>query len=76
MEGNISQLIVVEAKIVFSKNVVLSLGTEFIENEKDDVSKQDCETNAAKRLLKKIKKIIQDSLSVFREMRFMQQNHL
>lgn len=47
---------VVEAKIVLSENVVLSLGTEFIENEKEDASKQDCEINAAKRLLKKIKK--------------------
>lgn len=47
---------VLEAKIVFSENVVLSMGSEFIENEKENVSKQDCEINAAKRLLKKIKK--------------------
>ena len=47
---------VLEAKIVFSDNVIVSLGTEFIENESGNVSKQDCETNAAKRLLKKIKK--------------------
>ena len=47
---------VLEAKIVLSDNVIISLGTEFIENEKEDVSKQDCEMNAAKRLLKKIKK--------------------
>lgn len=47
---------VVEAKIVLSDNVIISLGTEFIENENEDVNKQDCETNAAKRLLKKIKK--------------------
>ncbi|MFR7972884.1 MAG: hypothetical protein ACLU8C_11060 [Lacrimispora saccharolytica] len=47
---------VLEAKIVLSSNVIISLGTEFIENENEDVSKQDCETNAAKRLLKKIKK--------------------
>ena len=39
-----------------SDTVVISLGTEFIENEKEDISKQDCEINAAKRLLKKIKK--------------------
>ena len=45
-----------EAKIVLSENIVISLGTEFIENEKEDVSKQDCETNAAKRLLRRIKK--------------------
>ena len=45
---------VLEAKIVLSDNVVISLGTEFIENE--DVKKQDCEINAAKKLLKRIKK--------------------
>ena len=32
---------VLEAKIALSEKVVLSLGTEFIENEKEDVSKQD-----------------------------------
>ena len=47
---------VLEAKIVMNDNVVISLGTEFIENEKEDVCKQDCELNAAKRLMKKIKK--------------------
>ena len=47
---------VLEAKIMLSDNVVISLGTEFIENEKEDVSKQDCETNAAKRLMAGIKK--------------------
>ena len=47
---------VLEAKIVLSDNIVISLGTEFIENEKENVSKQDCELNAAKRLLAKIKK--------------------
>lgn len=47
---------VLEAKIVLSNQVVISLGTEFIENEKEHVTKQDCELNAAKRLLKKIKK--------------------
>lgn len=46
---------VLEAKIVLSDNVVISIGSEFIENEREDVSKQDCETNAAKRLLKRIK---------------------
>lgn len=47
---------VLEAKLVLSDNVVISIGTEFIENEKEDVSKQDCELNAAKRLLKRLKK--------------------
>ena len=47
---------VLEAKLVLSDKIVISLGTEFIENEKEDVSKQDCELNAAKRLLKRLKK--------------------
>ena len=41
---------------MLSDNIVIILGTEFIENEKEDVEKQDCETNAAKRLMKRIKK--------------------
>ncbi|RKW52404.1 MAG: transposase [Lachnospiraceae bacterium] len=45
-----------EAKIVLSENIILSIETEFIENENERVSKQDCEINAAKRLLKRIKK--------------------
>lgn len=48
---------VLEAKIVLNDVVIISLGTEFIENEKEDVNKQDCEINAAKRLLSKIKRI-------------------
>ncbi len=47
---------VVEAKLMLSDEIVISLGTEFIENESEDVSKQDCETNAAKRLLDRLKK--------------------
>lgn len=47
---------VLEAKLVLSDTVIISLGTEFIENEREDVKKQDCEINAAKRLLGKIKK--------------------
>ncbi len=47
---------IVEAKLVLSDKIAISLGTEFIENEKEDVSKQDCETNAAKRLLHRLKK--------------------
>lgn len=47
---------VLEAKIVFAENVVISIDTEFIENESENVSKQDCELNAAKRLFKRIKK--------------------
>lgn len=47
---------VLEAKIVLSDRVIISLGTEFIENEKEDVDKQDCEINAAKRLMARLKK--------------------
>ena len=47
---------VLEAKILFSDSLVISLGTEFIENENEDVEKQDCENAAAKRLLARIKK--------------------
>jgi hypothetical protein len=47
---------VLEAKIVFSDNMILSIGTEFVENEKENVSKQDCEINAFKRLALKLKK--------------------
>lgn len=41
---------------MLSEKVVASLDTEFIENEKEDVSKQDCEIGAAKRLLKRLSK--------------------
>lgn len=47
---------VLEAKLVLGEKMILSLGTEFIENESENVTKQDCEINAAKRLLKRIKK--------------------
>ena len=45
---------VLEAKIVLGKNIIVSLDTEFIENETAGVSKQDCETAAAERLLKRL----------------------
>lgn len=47
---------VLEAKLVLSEKIVVSLDTEFIENEKEDVPKQDCEIAAAKRLLKRLVK--------------------
>ena len=47
---------VLEAKLVLSEKIVISIDTEFIENETENVEKQDCETNAAKRLLKRLKK--------------------
>jgi len=46
---------VLDAKLILGK-FVFSIGTEFIENEDEFVSKQDCERNAFKRLEKRIKK--------------------
>lgn len=45
---------VLEAKLVVGE-MVFSIGSEFVENEDENVSKQDCEINAFKRLAKKIK---------------------
>jgi hypothetical protein len=45
---------VLEAKLVLG-DMVFSILTEFVENENENVSKQDCEVNAAKRLMKKLK---------------------
>lgn len=47
---------VLEAKLVLGDGFVVSIGTEFIENEDGDVSKNDCETKAFKRLAEKLKK--------------------
>lgn len=46
---------VLEAKLIVGE-FVFSIGTEFIENEDEDVSKQDCELKAFYRLAKNIKK--------------------
>ena len=46
---------VLEAKLILGE-FVFSIGTEFIENEDEFVSKQDCERNAFKRLAKRLKK--------------------
>ena len=46
---------VLEAKLVI-RDMVFSIGSEFVENEKENVDKQDCEIKAFKRLAKKIKK--------------------
>ncbi len=45
---------VLEAKLVVG-DMVFSIATEFIENEDENVSKQDCEINAFKRLAVKLK---------------------
>ena len=46
---------VLEAKLVVG-NMVFSIGSEFVENEKENIEKQDCEIKAFKRLAQKIKK--------------------
>ena len=45
---------VLEAKLI-AGDMVFSIATEFIENENENVSKQDCEINAFKRLAPKLK---------------------
>lgn len=47
---------VLEAKLILGEDLVISIGTEFIENEDENVSKNDCETKAFKRLSERIKK--------------------
>ena len=42
---------VLEAKLVLAENIVISLDTEFIENESEKVSKNDCEINAAESIM-------------------------
>lgn len=46
---------VLEAKLVIG-NMVFSIGSEFVENANENETKQDCETNAFKRLAARIKK--------------------
>ncbi len=41
---------------MLSEKIVLSIDTEFIENEEENTGKQDCEINAAKRLLGRLKR--------------------
>jgi hypothetical protein len=45
-----------EAKLVFPNGISISIDTVFIENEKPDVTKQDCETKAFYRLSTRLKK--------------------
>lgn len=57
---------VLEAKIYFGEKLIISIGSEFIENNSEDAQrqrhmnaeeiKQDCETKAFQRLVKKLKK--------------------
>ena len=46
---------VLEAKLVMG-DMVFSIGSEFVENEEENVDKQDCELKAFRRLAEKIKK--------------------
>ena len=44
-----------EAKLILRENVVVSIMTEFVDNEGKELIKQDCELKAAKRLMKRLK---------------------
>lgn len=46
---------VLEAKVVLHEKIQVSILTEFIENEKREEDKQDCEQEGAKRLLERLK---------------------
>jgi hypothetical protein len=48
--------VVLEAKLVLNGGIVLSIATEFVENESPDVEKQDCEIKAFYRLAENLKK--------------------
>jgi hypothetical protein len=58
-DGNIQWVeyyhVVLEAKLVINGDIVISIATEFIENESPDVRKQDCERKAFYRLAKQLK---------------------
>lgn len=48
---------VLEAKIVLSDDIIVSIATEFVENPKENPTKQDCELNSFKRLSASLKKM-------------------
>jgi hypothetical protein len=48
---------VLEAKIVFSGDLIVSIATEFIENPVESPTKQDCELKSFKRLADSLKKV-------------------
>lgn len=48
---------VLEAKIILGDRLAVSIGTEFIDNESENLSKQDCELKAFKRLSHKMKEM-------------------
>ena len=46
-----------EAKLVLGNHIVVSVMTEFVENTNEEAKKQDCERNACKRLMKRLKEM-------------------
>ena len=56
---------VLEAKLILRENVVVSIMTEFVDNEGKELEKQDCELTAAKRLMKRLKEEFPMLSSVF-----------
>ena len=46
---------VLEAKLYLHENIYVSIMTEFVENSDSEAEKQDCERNAAKRLMARLK---------------------
>ena len=46
---------VLEAKLYLHENIYVSIMTEFVENKDSEAEKQDCEREAAKRLMKRLK---------------------
>jgi len=53
---------VLEAKIVVG-DIVISLESEFVENEEENVEKQDCELRAFYRMAKRISEIADNNIS-------------
>lgn len=47
---------VMEAKLYLRENIQVSILTEFVENEETETGKQDCERNAAYRMMERLKK--------------------
>ena len=47
---------VLEAKIVLHENILVSIMTEFVENEGKEMEKQDCERKACRRLMERLEK--------------------
>ena len=46
---------VLEAKLVLRSNIIVSIMTEFVENDEEEYKKQDCERKASLRLMKRLR---------------------